>query len=34
MIQEIAQPKDFNTRVHLKRNKILIGDGQTNNDKI
>ena len=33
-IEEITQPKDFNTRVHLKYNKILIGDDQTNNDKI
>ena len=29
--EEITQPKDFNTRVHLKYNKILIGDDQTNN---
>ena len=34
LIEEITQPKDFNTRVHLKYNKILIGDDQTNNDKI
>ena len=27
---EITQPKDFNTRVHLKYNKILICDDQTN----
>ena len=32
--EEITQPKDFNTRVHLKYNKILIGDDQTNSDKI
>ena len=25
-IEERTQPKDFNTRVHLKYNKILIGD--------
>ena len=25
-IDEITQPKDFNTRVHLKYNEILIGD--------
>ena len=31
LIEEITQPKDFNTRVHLKYNKILIGDDQTNN---
>ena len=34
LIGEITQPKDFNTRVHLKYNKILIGDDQTNNDNI
>ena len=34
LIEEITQPKDFNTRVHLKYNKILIGNDQTNNDKI
>ena len=34
LIEEITQPKDFNTRVHLKYNKILMGDDQTNNDKI
>ena len=33
-IEEITQPKDFNTRVHLKYNKILIGDDQTNTDEI
>ena len=32
--EEITQPKDFNTRVHLKENKILICDDQTNNDEI
>ena len=32
--EEITHPKDFNTRVHLKYNKILIGDDQTNNDEI
>ena len=32
--EEITQLKDFNTRVHLKYNKILIGDDQTNNDEI
>ena len=31
---EMTQPKNFNTRVHLKYNKILIGDDQTNNDEI
>ena len=31
--EEITQPKDFNTRVHLKY-KILICDDQTNNDEI
>ena len=25
-IEERTQPKDFNTRVHLKYNKILVGD--------
>ena len=34
LIEAITQPKDFNTRVHLKYIKILIGDDQTNNDKI
>ena len=34
LIEEITQPKDFNTRVHLKYNKILIGNDRTNNDKI
>ena len=33
-IEETTQPIDFNTRVHLKYNKILIGDHQTNNDNI
>ena len=33
-IEEITHPKDFNTRVYLKYNKILISDDQTNNDKI
>ena len=33
-IEETTQPIDFNTRVHLKYNKILIGDDQTNNDKL
>ena len=33
-IEEITQPKDFNIRVHLKYNKFLIGDNQTNNDEI
>ena len=33
-IEEITQPKDFNMRVHLEYNKILIGDDQTNNGKI
>ena len=33
-IEEITQPKDFNTRVHLKYNKILIGNDQINNDNI
>ena len=32
--EEITQPKDFNTRVHLKYNKILICNNQTNNDEI
>ena len=32
--EEITQPKDFNKRVHLNYNKILIGDDQTNNDEI
>ena len=32
--EEKTQPKDFNTRVHLKYNKILICDDQTNNDEI
>ena len=34
LIEEITQPKDFNTGVHLKYNKIFIGDDQTNNEKI
>ena len=34
LIEEITQSKDFNTRLHLKYNKALIGDDQTNNDKI
>ena len=33
LIEEKTQPIDFSTRVHLKY-KILIGDYQTNNDKI
>ena len=33
-IEEITQTKDFNTRVHLRYNKILIGDDQTNKYKI
>ena len=33
LMEEITQPKDFNTRVHLKYNKVLMDD-QTNNDKI
>ena len=33
-IEEITQPKDFDIRVHLKYNKILIGNDQTNNDEI
>ena len=32
LTEEITQPKDFNTRVHLKYNKILICDDQTNNE--
>ena len=32
-IEEITQPKDFNTRVNLEYNKILISNNQTNNDK-
>ena len=32
--EEKAQPYDFNTRVHLKYNKILICDDQTNNDEV
>ena len=31
--EEITQPKEFNVRVHLKYNKILICDDQTNNDE-
>ena len=31
LIEEITQPKNFNTRVHLKYNKVLIGDDRTNN---
>ena len=31
LIEEITQPKDFNTGVHLKYNKVLIGNDQTNN---
>ena len=33
-IEETTQPIDFNTRVHLRYNNVLIGDDQTNNDKI
>ena len=33
-IEETTQPIDFNTRVDLKYNKVLIGDDQTNNYKI
>ena len=33
-IEEITQPKDFNSRAHLKYNKLLIGDDQTDNDEI
>ena len=32
-IEEITQPKDFNTKVHLKYN-FLIGNDQTNKDEI
>ena len=32
--EEITQPKDLKPRVHLKYNKIVIYDGQTNNDDI
>ena len=32
--EEITQPKNFNTRVHLKYDKILICDDQTNNNEI
>ena len=32
--EEMTRPKDFNTRVHLKYNKLLIGDDQTNNKEI
>ena len=32
--EEGTQPKDFNIRAHLKYNKILICDDQTNNDEI
>ena len=31
---EITQPRDLNTRVHLKYDKILICEDQTNNDEI
>ena len=31
--EERTQSKHFNTRVHLKYNKILICDDQTNNDR-
>ena len=31
LIEEITQPKDFNTREHIKYDKVLIGDDQTNN---
>ena len=31
---KIQQNFNFNMRVHLKYNKILIGDDQTNNDEI
>ncbi len=34
LIEEITQPKDFNTRVHLEYNKILICDDQTNNSLV
>ena len=33
-IEETTQPIDFNKRVHLKYNKILIGNDQTSNDNI
>ena len=33
-IEERTQPKDFSTRVHLKYNRILICDDQTNNDEV
>ena len=32
--EKITRPKDFNIRVHLKYNEILINDDQTNNDEI
>ena len=32
--EERTQSKHFNTRVHLKYNKILICDDQTNHDEI
>ena len=31
LIEEITQPKDFNTKVHLKYDKILIGNDQIKN---
>ena len=34
LIEETTQAIDFNTRVHLKYNKVLIGDSRTNNNKI
>ena len=30
-IEETTQPIDFNTRVHLKYNKVLIGNDQKTN---
>ena len=33
-MEDRTQAKDFNTRVHLKYNKNLICDDQTNNDEI
>ena len=34
LIDEITLPIDFNTRVHLRYNNVLICGDQTKNDKI
>ena len=34
LIEKITQPKDFNTKVHLKYKEIVIGDDRTNDGEI